>query len=104
MDIRVILCTVPNADTGAEIGRALVEARLAACVNIVDGLRSIYNWHGHVHDDPEALLVIKTRASLFEPLRAELAKLHPYEVPEIVALAPTDCHQPYLDWLLEVTG
>lgn len=97
----VVFCTVPNADEGARIGRVLVEERLAACVNLVDGLRSIYLWKGAVSDDKEALLVIKTKPAQFEPLRARLVALHPYEVPEVIALPIVAGHEPYLAWIDE---
>ncbi len=97
----IALCTAPNAEEGARIGRALVEERLAACVNIVDGLRSIYLWKGAISDDREALLVIKTKPALFEPLRARIVALHPYEVPEVIALPIVAGHEPYLAWIDE---
>jgi uncharacterized protein involved in tolerance to divalent cations len=100
-DHLVALCTVPNAEEGARIGRALVEERLAACVNIVDGLRSIYLWKGAVSDDKEALLVIKTKPALFESLKVRVVALHPYEVPEVIALPIVAGHEPYLAWIDE---
>ena len=103
MDLQVVLCTVPDAERGADLARTLVEERLAACVNLLPGLRSIYTWKGRVEDDAEALLVIKTRPDLFEALRERLAALHPYDVPEIVALEVGACHGPYLDWVREST-
>lgn len=103
-DLVVVLCTVPDEKVGASLARSVVEERLAACVNLVPGLRSIYSWKGEVQDDREALLVIKTPGSRFEALRERLSALHPYDVPEIVALSATDCHGPYLDWVHEVTG
>ena len=69
-DAIVVLVTAPSADKAAELARALVEEQLAACGNVLPGLRSIYRWEGKVHDEPEALLILKTRASLFEALRA----------------------------------
>ena len=103
-DLVVVLCTVPDEKVGASLARSLVEERLAACVNIVPGLRSIYSWKGEIQDDGEALLVVKTPAGRFDVLRERLATLHPYDVPEIVALPAADCHGPYLDWVHEVTG
>jgi periplasmic divalent cation tolerance protein len=104
VDLNVVLCTVPDAGTGASIARTLVEERLAACVNVIPGVRSIYSWKGGIQDDAEVLIVIKARASRFGALADRIAALHPYEVPEIVALDVPACHEPYLAWVLESTG
>jgi periplasmic divalent cation tolerance protein len=98
----VVLVTCP-AERAAEIARPLVEEKLAACVNIIPGLRSIYAWEGKICDDPEALLLIKTRAALFEALRARVLELHLYEVPEVIALPILAGHTDYLRWLAEST-
>ena len=92
------LVTCPR-DKAAEISRQLVQERLAACVNIVPGLRSIYQWQGEICDDEEALLVIKTRAALFPALKDRVLALHPYEVPEVIALPIIEGHAPYLQWI-----
>jgi periplasmic divalent cation tolerance protein len=97
----VALCTVPNAEEGARIARSLVEERLAACVNIVDGLRSIYVWKGEVSDDREALLVIKTGRATLDALTSRIVALHPYETPEVIALPIAAGHAPYLAWIDE---
>jgi periplasmic divalent cation tolerance protein len=85
-DALVVLVTAPSAEKAAELARTLVEERLAACGNVVPGLRSIYRWEGQVQDEPEALLVLKTTRSRFEALRERVLALHPYEVPEVIAL------------------
>ena len=95
------LTTAPSAEKAAEIARALVTEGLAACVNIVPGVRSIYAWKGEIVDDAEALCVVKTRADRVEALRARLVALHPYEVPELVVLDVTGGHEPYLSWVEE---
>jgi periplasmic divalent cation tolerance protein len=95
----LILCTCPDADSAARIARALVEERLAACVNRVPGLASVYRWQGEIHEDSEVLLLIKTRGELFESLRARLVALHPHDVPEVIALDIAAGHAPYLEWL-----
>lgn len=100
----VVLSTVPDHGTATGIARALVEARLAACVNVVPGLTSIYRWEGAVHEDAELLLVIKTRRALFDELARALSAAHPYEVPEIVALPLAGGGAKYLAWLAESTG
>jgi periplasmic divalent cation tolerance protein len=97
-DTLLILCTCPDGESAARIARVLVEERLAACVNRVPGLTSVYRWQGEIHEDSEVLLLIKTRSELFESLRARLVALHPYDVPEVIALDIAAGHAPYLDW------
>jgi periplasmic divalent cation tolerance protein len=97
----VALSTVATASDAERIARALVERGLAACVNVVPGVVSIYRWQGAVHKEQELLLVIKTRAEALEPLRAALVSLHPYEVPELVAWPIATGHEPYLRWIDE---
>jgi periplasmic divalent cation tolerance protein len=99
-----VFVTAATADDAAGIARKLVEERLAACGNVAGPIRSIYRWRGEIHDEPEALLVLKTREELFERLRARVAELHPYEVPEIIALPLEAGHAPYLEWILENTS
>ena len=99
----VVFCTVPDLETARTLAREVVERRLAACVNIVPGLVSIYRWDGAVHEDAECLLVAKTRASGFDALAAAVAGAHPYQVPEIVGVPLVQGHAPYLDWLRSAT-
>jgi periplasmic divalent cation tolerance protein len=100
----VVLVTAPTADRAAEIARALVEERLAACGNVVPAIRSIYRWEGKVQDDAEALLVLKTTRARFDALRARVLALHPYEVPEVVALSVDAGSAPYLAWIAGETA
>ena len=102
-DAIVVLSTAPDTATGERIARALVEARLAACVNVVPGLVSIYRWKGSVSRDPEVLCVIKTRRTLLSRMAARLREVHPHEVPEILAIAVQAGARPYLEWLLAET-
>src|ERR1700761_676446 len=95
----VVLCTTPSPEIGAELGRGLVSERLAACVNILPAVRSIYSWEGEIKDDPEVQLLIKTRAARFEAVRDYLVKHHPYSEPEIVALPIVSGSKTYLGWL-----
>jgi periplasmic divalent cation tolerance protein len=97
----VALSTVGTPEDAERIARALVERRLAACVNVVPGVVSVYRWRGAVCRDEERLLVIKTRAERLEALREALVELHPYEVPELVALPVEAGHAPYLACLDE---
>jgi periplasmic divalent cation tolerance protein len=99
-EIRVVFVTAPDAETGARIARALVEERLIACANLVPGIRSIYRWQGQVADEAEVLLVLKTRASRCEAVAARVQALHPYALPEVVALPVVDGSEAYLDWVL----
>ncbi len=98
-DVLVVLVTAPSAEKAEEIARALVEAGLAACGNVLASVRSIYRWEGKVHDDPEALLVLKTTRGRFADLRDRVLSLHPYQVPEVIALPVEAGHGPYLDWV-----
>jgi periplasmic divalent cation tolerance protein len=97
----VVLSTVGTAEDAARVARALVERRLAACVNVVPAVRSIYRWKGRVEEDEERLLVIKTRRDRIEALREALVALHPYELPEAIVLPIEAGHPPYLAWLDE---
>jgi periplasmic divalent cation tolerance protein len=100
----IVFCTCGSAEEAEKIARGLVEARAAACVNIVPGLRSIYRWKGAVEDAQEWLLVIKTTRELFDRLRGEIRTLHSYEVPEIVAVPVVDGLEAYLNWIAESVG
>jgi periplasmic divalent cation tolerance protein len=98
-DALVVLVTAPDAEAAAGLARALVEERLAACGNVVPGLRSVYRWEGAVRDEPEALLLLKTTRDRFEALREAVLRLHPYQVPEVLALPVEAGSAPYLAWL-----
>lgn len=96
----VVLTTVPNESRGAEIAKVLVSERLAACVNIVPAIRSVYRWKGQVEDDSEALMIAKVTKDGFERYRERLLELHPYEIAEVVALDAAAVNQAYLDWVV----
>ena len=98
-EVRVGFITAPDAETGIRIARALVEERLAACVNLVPGIRSIYRWEGAVEEDAEVLLVVKTRADRAGDLASRVAELHPYDLPELVLLPAVGGSPAYLDWV-----
>jgi periplasmic divalent cation tolerance protein len=95
----VVLSTCASADEASRIARHLVEKRLAACVNIVPGIQSVYHWQGAVEESAEFLLVIKSRRDLFDRLKQEIAAVHSYTVPEAVALPIVDGAATYLDWM-----
>lgn len=98
--LRVVLCTFPDAESARQIGTSLVEKQLAACVNLIPGVESIYRWQGQIESAPEVLAVFKTTAAAFPAFAAALAALHPYEIPEIVALEPSSVADSYLDWCM----
>ncbi len=98
-----VLITCPGRAMGETIGRALVEERLAACVNVIPSVRSIYRWEGKTRRDTEVLLLIKTRRTKLPALQRRVKSLHPYTVPEIVALPITAGSTSYLTWMQETT-
>jgi periplasmic divalent cation tolerance protein len=97
--IVMVFVTAPDARTAEVIGRRLVEERLAACVNIVPGLRSLYRWRGELEESQEVLLIAKARRGAVETLAGRVRELHPYEVPEVVATEVVGGLQAYLDWV-----
>jgi periplasmic divalent cation tolerance protein len=97
----VVFVTAPSTDKAASLARTLVGERLAACVNLVERVRSIYRWEGEVQDDAEVLMVIKTRADAFERLKARVVELHEYRCPEVVALPIVRGSEAYLTWLAD---
>jgi periplasmic divalent cation tolerance protein len=100
MTDKIVVLTSCAAEADAErLARALVEGRLAACVNVVPGARSFYHWKGKIESGEEFLLIVKTSRDLFPALRAEMEKLHPYEVPELLALPVVAGAENYLSWL-----
>jgi periplasmic divalent cation tolerance protein len=103
-DVLVVLVTAPDAKTGGDLARALVGERLAACANLVSGVRSIYRWEGEVQDDAEVLLVVKTAASRLEALVERVNALHPYDLPEVLALPAGGGSAGYLEWVVEESG
>lgn len=103
METIILFCTVPNNDVGVLIAQTLVERRLAACVNIIPGLTSVYFWKDEVCKDQELLLIIKTKKSCYAEVENEIKHLHPYEVPEIIALPIISGSHDYLEWLCKST-
>lgn len=95
----IAYCACGSAEEAERIARVLVEKRLAACVNIVPGMRSIYHWKGAIEDSSEWLLLIKSTAALFDSLRAEIEALHSYEVPEVIAVPVAAGAKKYLNWM-----
>ena len=98
-DHLVVLATAPDEPAAQALAQALVAEGLAACVNRVPGVRSTYRWQGAVRDEAEVLLVIKSTAAAYAALERRIRELHPYEVPEVIALPVLRGSQPYLAWL-----
>jgi periplasmic divalent cation tolerance protein len=103
-DARLVFTTLPTAEAAASLARTLVSERLAACGNVLSGVRSIYRWQGELHDEPEVLLLLKTRTAQLEQLQARILELHPYDVPEVVAVAIDAGSPGYLAWLAAETA
>lgn len=100
----VVLVTCPSLAVARGISRQLVQRRLAACVNVVPGVESVFRWQGKVQRAREVLLVAKTTAAAFRNVQAAVAKLHPYEVPEIIAVPLAGGSGPYLRWVAGSVG
>jgi len=99
----VVLITTPSKDEAERIARHLIENRLAACVNIVPSVRSLYRWEGNICDETESLLIVKTQADRFDQLSREVKAHHRYTVPEIIALPIVQGSPDYLNWIQEST-
>ena len=101
MKLRLILTTVGNEPDAEKIARTLVEEKLAACVNVVPLTFSVYRWKGKIEKDPELLLVIKTVPSRYKALEKRIRTLHPYSIPEVLAMPVVEGNPAYLKWLKE---
>jgi len=99
----ICLSTCPDRETADRIAAALVEERLAACVNVLAGVRSTYRWEGRLRCDDETLLIIKTTANRLQRATERLAELHPYELPELIAVEAAGGSSAYLDWIAAQT-
>ncbi len=102
-NVRICLTTCSGESTAQRLARLLVDRRLAACVNILPRVRSVYRWRGEVHDDPESLLLIKTTDDSIAALRGALKELHDYDLPEVIVLDVADGSSEYLDWIAAST-
>lgn len=103
MSAVVVHCSCPDAEVAARIARVLVDERLAACVQIVPGLVSVYRWQGEVREDGECLLLVKTSRERWPALAARVRELHSYETPELLAFDAADGSADYLAWLAAQT-
>lgn len=102
--VLLVLVMFPDEDIAASVVRALVEEKLAACGNIFPGVRSIYAWQGKIEDSAEVAVLLKTQSPLYAKLEKRLTKLHPYEVPEIIAWEPGAVSKSYAAWVADATG
>jgi periplasmic divalent cation tolerance protein len=100
-DVLLVFATFPTRELAREIGRTLVEEKLAACVNLLPAVESIYRWQGTVETAEESLALCKTTAARFSEFEKRLRALHPYEVPEIIAISAKDGLPAYLAWVVE---
>ena len=100
----LIQCSCPNEAFAADLARILVEERLAACVQVLPGVVSTYRWNGALQSETEVLLVAKTVRERFDDARRRILDLHPYELPEIIAVDIGAAHAPYLDWIARESG
>lgn len=98
MEILVVYCTFPSLEEARQIAAALIESQLAACVNLCRPVESIYRWHGKVETAEEVLGMIKTTSAGYDALEAKIKELHPYEVPEIIAVPVAKGNAAYLKW------
>jgi len=103
-DLLLVLCTCPGNGIAAKISTALIEQNLAACVNRVPAVKSWYRWEGHLKQDDEVLLLIKTTRARFHEVETAIRRLHPYELPEIIGVSITAGSEAYLKWVMESTA
>jgi periplasmic divalent cation tolerance protein len=103
-DVRVVLTTAASIGVAERIAGALVEERLAACANVVPGVVSIYRWEGALRREGEVLVILKTTGERVESLRSRLVELHPYDIPEVLAVGVQAGHEPYLAWVRDEVG
>ena len=99
LEYRIDLCTIDSIKNANELAHNLVKARLAACVNIVSGVTSVYEWENAICEENEYLLIIKTKSDLYKKLETKIKEFHPYEVPEIISLKIDNGSKSYLDWI-----
>ena len=103
MDIIVIYCTVPSKKMAKDITRVLMKHKLAACVSMIDNVRSVFSWDGEVCEEKEILMMIKTRRANYGKVKLVIEDIHTYTVPEIIALPIVDCSEDYLKWMIKET-
>lgn len=100
-DVTMVISTFPDIETARQIGTVLIERQLAACVNLVEGVESIYRWQGAVERSEEVLAIFKTHGDMAGDLEEALQELHPYDVPEVMRISPDGVSIPYAKWVME---
>ena len=103
MDIIVIYCTVPNKKIAKDITKILMKHKLAACVSMIENVKSVFSWDNEICEEKEILMIIKTRRANYGKIKLVVEDLHPYTVPEVIALPIIDCSEDYLKWLVSET-
>ena len=103
MDIIVIYCTVPKKKIAKEITKVLMKHKLAACVSMIENVKSVFSWEGEICEEKEILMMIKTRRANYGKIKLVIEDMHDYSVPEIIALPVVDCSEDYLKWLVQET-
>ena len=103
MDIIVIYCTVPSKKIAKDITKVIMKHKLAACVSMIENVKSIFAWDGEICEEKEILLMIKTRRANYGKVKLVVEDIHSYSVPEIIALPIVDCSEDYLKWLVKET-
>lgn len=103
MDIIVIYCTVPSKKLAKDITKVLMKHKLAACVSMIDNVKSVFSWDGEICEEKEILMMIKTRRANYGKVKLVIEDMHSYTVPEIIALPIVDCSEDYLKWLVKET-
>ena len=103
-DYILVMSTVPSEDQGKEIARTLINEKLVPCVNIIPAVKSLYMWKNKLNEDDELILIMKSKASLFDKIKERILELHSYECPEIIALPIINGFESYLNWIDENTS
>lgn len=99
-DMRIVLCTFPDQETARRISKEIITENLAACVNLIPGVESIYHWKGRIEQTSEVLAIFKVSVSGFKNLEAGLLEKHPYDTPEMIGITPDQVSEGYLKWVL----
>ncbi len=104
MDIVVIYCTVPTKQLAKEITQVIMKHKLAACISMIENVKSVFSWEGEICEEKEIMLMIKTRRANYGKIKLVIEDVHTYNVPEIIALPIVDCSEDYLKWLVQETA
>lgn len=104
MDIVVIYCTVPTKQLAKEITQVIMKHKLAACISMIENVKSVFSWEGEICEEKEIMLMIKTRRTNYGKIKLVIEDVHTYNVPEIIALPIVDCSEDYLKWLVQETA